>query len=106
MAKNWDSITELTKVDGESQQRWADFLISSNWTDQFPNDPLNYTISGDSLWWYTNDSSFEANGNLNPSEDWSTIWVKYFMDSRTSADPEIDNKLDQVDSLMVSMTQK
>lgn len=107
MAKNWDSINELTKVDGESNQRWEDFLLASNWTDQFPNDSQNYQLSQDGLWWYTVDSEFaKPNGNMNPSEDWSTVWDHYFTISRTSADAEVHSKLQQIDSLFVSMFQK
>lgn len=107
MAKSWDSIEELTAVDDESNQRWADFLQSSNWTDKFPNDPLNYQISQDGLWWYTKDSSFaKPIGNLNPSEDWSTIWDHYFTVSRNSGDAELQNKLQQVDDLFDTMFQK
>ena len=107
MAKNWDSIVELTKVDGESQQRWRTFQNTSGWTPDFPFDPNNYELSQDGLWWYRTGSSFaKPLGNLNPSEDWSTIWEHYFTVSRSSNDAELDDKLDQVDSLFVSMTQK
>lgn len=107
MAKNWDSIVEMTKVDGESNQRWEDFLLASNWTDQFPNDPLNYQISQDGLWWYTRDSRFaKPSGSMNPSEDWSTVWDYYFTVNRTSGEFEVNQKLQQVDSLFISMEAK
>ena len=107
MAKTWDSIEELTAVDGESNVRWENFLGASNWTPDFPKDPGNYQISQDGLWWYTTDSSFaSANGNLNPSEDWSTIWVHYFTVGQETGDFEVNTKLNMVDSLFVSMFQK
>lgn len=106
MSKNYDSLTELLRVDDEANQRWANFLLTSNWTDQFPNNPFDYQISQDGLWWYTIDSSFASStGDFNPSEDWSTIWEHYFAVSRTSSDAEIDSKLSQLDSFFRSRSE-
>lgn len=103
MAKNYDSVNELRNIDAEANQRWANFVNTSNWTDQFPNNPFDYQISQDGLWWYTVDSSFASStGNFNPSEDWSTIWEHYFAVSRTSSDGEIDSKLSQLDDFFRS----
>ncbi|MEC9094551.1 MAG: hypothetical protein VX438_17715, partial [Planctomycetota bacterium] len=106
MAKNWDSITELTNADEESNQRWENFLSSSDWTDQYPSDPGSYQLSQDGLWWYGTGSSFaKPGGSLNPSEDWSTVWDYYFTVSPTSFDFGLNQKLNQVDSLFDSMFQ-
>ncbi len=106
MAKNYDSVNELSKIDREANQRWANFVNTSNWTDIYPNNPFDYQISQDGLWWYTVDSSFASStGNFNPSEDWSTIWEHYFAVSRTSSDAEIDSKLSQLDDFFRSRSE-
>ena len=98
IAKNWDSTAEMISRDNELNVHWENFLNLSNWTDKNPNNQFDYTLSQDALWWYTTDSSFFGTlGDLNPSEDWSTIWVHYFTVGRNSADAEIQGKLDHVD---------
>lgn len=107
MAKNWDSIEEITNIDGELNQLWRDFELTSGWTPSNPLDPLNYELSQDGLWWYRSDSLFaKPSGDLNPSEDWSTIWEHYFTVARTNGNPELNQKLRLVDDLFVSLAQK
>lgn len=99
LAHNWDSDLELTTFNSAWTGRWADFLALSGWTDSNPNDPQNYTLSGDGTWWYLSNSSFaETYGQTNPYEDSATIW-EYYFSGQSTQDPGLQAKLDWLDQL-------
>ncbi|MFN6205929.1 MAG: calcium-binding protein [Planctomycetota bacterium] len=102
---NWDSTEEIKAVVLAQQFLWTQFLQKSNWTQENPNDPLNYWISGDNQWWYRLDSKFASTFDYkNAYNDWSSIWEVALDESLASERSRLVLKLNDVNQLFTSLS--
>jgi hypothetical protein len=102
---NWDSTEEIKAVVLAQQYLWTQFLQESNWTQENPNDPLNYWISGDNQWWYRLDSKFASTFDYrNAYNDWSSIWEVALDESLASERSRLVLKLNHVNRLFTSLS--